>query len=83
MSSATAILKTEIARYLERLNEDGLNEVRAHVAALAESIGRPRSGRKSLADIWQGRGFEVISDLEGEVRVARKELSAAIARRRF
>ncbi len=83
MSSATAILKTEIVRNLERLSEDGLDEVRSHVAALVAAAGRRSSGRKSLAGIWQGKGFERIADLEGEIREARTELSDAIARRRL
>ncbi len=83
MSPMTAILKTEIVRGLECLGEGGLDEVRAHVAALVEATGRRRSARKSLAGIWKGRGFERVSDLEGEIRGARKELSDAIARRRL
>ncbi len=83
MSSATAILKTEIVRSLERLSEDGLGEVRAHVAALVAATGRHSSDRRSLAGVWQGRGFERIVDLEGEIHDARRELSEAIVRRRL
>ncbi len=83
MSPASAILKTEIVRGLESLGEAGLDEVRAHVAALVKETGRRESARKSLAGIWKGRGFERISDLEGEIRGAREELSSAVARRRL
>ncbi len=83
MNSATAILKTEIVRNLECLSEDGLDEVRSHVAALVAAAGRGSSGRKSLAGIWQGRGFERIADLEGEIREARTQLSDEITRRRL
>ncbi len=83
MSPTSAILKTEIVRDLERLGEDGLGEVRAHVAALAKATGRRGPARTSLAGIWEGRGFERISDLESEIRGAREELGDAIARRRL
>ena len=70
------------SRDLERLSEEGLAEVRAHIAELA-AASRPSSGRKSLAGIWKDSGFERIPDLEGEIRGARNELSATIARRRL
>ncbi|MCP3961650.1 MAG: hypothetical protein GY719_27735 [bacterium] len=81
MSSSTAILKTQIAQDLERLGAEELGEVRAHVAALATGNGQKSGGRKSLAGIWRGKGFERISDLEGEIRTAREELAEEIARR--
>ncbi len=82
MSARAARLKTVIARDLECLSEDGLSEVRAHIAELA-AAGRPSTGRKSLAGIWKGNGFERIPDLEHEIRGTRNELSAAIAQRRL
>ncbi len=69
MSTRVAILKTAISRDLERLSEEGLDEVRAHIAELA-AAARPGSGRKSLAGIWKGSGFERIPDLEHEIRGA-------------
>lgn len=83
MTPTNAILKAEIIRGLESLAEGGLDEVRAHVNALVEANGRRESARKSLAGIWKGRGFERISDLEGEIREARESLGEAIARRRL
>ncbi len=83
MSPTTALLKTEIVRGLDRLGEGGLGEVRAHVATLVKAADRRGSARTSLAGIWKGRGFERISDLEGEIQGAREELGDAIARRRL
>ena len=83
MSPLNAILKTEIVRNLEWLGEGGLDEVRAHVAALVKATGRPGAARTSLAGIWKGLGFERISDLEGAIREARGELSDAIGRRQL
>lgn len=83
MSPTSAILKSEIIRGLENLGESGLDEVRAHVAALVEAKGRRGSSRESLAGIWKERGFDRLSDLEGEIREAREELNDAIARRRL
>ncbi len=83
MSSATAVLKTAIVRDLDRLGKDGLGEIRVQVAALVAAAGQRNLRRKSLAGIWQGKGFERILDLEGEIQDARKDLSEAIARRRL
>jgi hypothetical protein len=83
MSPAAAALKTAIVRDLDRLEVDGLGEIRTQVAALLAATGKKGGERKSLAGIWQGHGFERIVDLEGEIREARKDLSEAIARRRL
>ncbi len=64
MSSATAILKTEIVGALSCLNEDGLDEVRTHIATLVKATRRRDAVRTSLAGIWAGRGFGDLSDLE-------------------
>ena len=71
MSPTSAILKAEIVRSLESLGEGGLDELRAHVAALVKATGRRGSARRSLAGIWKGRGFERISDLESYGEPAR------------
>ncbi len=83
MSPTTAIMKTKIVLDLECLGEDRLDEVRAYVAALVKTTGRRGAARSSLAGIWKGRGFERISNLEGEIQGAREALSDAIAHRRL
>ncbi len=79
MNPTTAVMKTKIVLDLECLGEDRLDEVRAYVAALVKTTGRRGSARSNLAGIWKGRGFEGISDLEGEIRGARESPATQVA----
>jgi hypothetical protein len=74
-----AVELTEIKRDLARLPENKLAEVREFVRQLIPPGQRPRI--ESLRGIWKGLGWENIEDLEGEIRLLRKESENQILER--
>ncbi len=68
---------------MERIPDNKLDLVKTFIdSILTENSINPPENR-SLKGIWKDAGFEKISDLEGELRAVRNELSESILNRKF
>ncbi len=81
--NVAALKKTEIIRILALLPEDRLEQVRVYVDSILPTSYPLAQSYRSLKGIWQGKGFEKLTDLEGAIKDARKQLRESILERAF
>lgn len=81
--NVTALKRNEIIQALTLLREEQLEKVRIYIdSVLLSPHVHPKSNR-SLKGIWQGKGFEKLYDLEGEVKAARQQMRETILKKDF
>ncbi len=76
--NATAIMKTSIMEELSRVPEARLADIKNYLDTLLQQAEVQTPRKLSLAGMWENAGFEKIPDLEGEVRLIRRELQEKI-----
>jgi len=81
--NTTALKKTKIIRDLSRIPDNKLDSVRKYIDSILIESKQHTRKNQSLKGIWSNAGFEKITDLEGEIKEVRKQLSDAILRRQL
>jgi len=78
-----AIKKMEIVNALAHVPDANLDEIKKHIDAIIAESGKPQTPVRSLKGVWKGKGFEKISDLEGELGEVRRRLANAILKKQL
>ncbi len=81
--NAAAVKKMEIVRELSLIPESKLDSIRMYINSILRESKPITKSNRSLQGIWSDKGFEKITDLEAEVREARKQLSDSILKRQL
>lgn len=81
--NTAAIKKTEIVRELSLIPDHKLDSLQMYIAEILTESKQYTKNNRSLKGIWSNKDFDKIADLEGELKGARKQLSAAILAKQF
>jgi hypothetical protein len=78
-----AIKKIEIAKELGFVPVYALDKIKTYIKSLLKESDSIVQNDRSLHGIWKNKGFEKITDLEADIREARKQMSDSILKREF
>ena len=78
-----AIKKIEIVNALSRVPVSSLDKIKAYIDTFVAESDKSTQRNSSLKGIWQGKGFEKITDLDAELKEARQQLGNSILARKF
>jgi len=76
--NTAAIKKSEIIKQLARVSEKELDRIKMCIESVIMESSIVNQRGHSLKGIWKDKGFERLTDLEEEIKQARKELSESI-----
>lgn len=79
----TATKKLEIVNALAHVPDADLDDIKKHIDAIIAASGKRKAPYRSLKGIWKGKGFEKITDLEGELKKIRRELNDSILKKQL
>lgn len=77
----SAIKKLEIENSLFRAPDRELDKIKRYIDALLADSGINPPEKRSLKGIWEDKGFEKISSLEGELESIRRQAERSILKR--
>lgn len=78
-----AVKKMELINKIAKLPEQKISEVDSFIQKLLAQLEFKKPEPISLKGIWKNKGFEKITDLEGEIKNIRQELNDSILKRAF
>lgn len=68
----------QISKDISLLPEDKLQEVKDFIEFLCFKVNPRKKNVAKLGGIWQGKGFENLTDLEGELKAIRMKATETI-----
>lgn len=80
MQTAT-VKKMELINKISKLPEQKISEVDGFIQQLLAQLELKKPEPISLKGIWKNKGFEKITDLEGELKNIRQELNDSILKK--
>lgn len=78
-----AIKINEIYKALTMLPDEKLNEVKDFIDFIQYKFQTGEKPVVKLKGIWEGKGFEKISDLEGEIKSIKKDIASTVLKKKI
>lgn len=78
-----AVKKMQLINKIAKLPEQKISEVDSFIQKIIAQLEFKKPEPISLKGIWKNKGFEKITDLEGELKTIRQELNDSILKKAF